>query len=389
MDVQLKEVSVGEKEILRNLLEKYDYEFSQWDLRDVNALGLYGYDWLDCYWTEENRFPYFILVDGKLAGFVMICDYPEVEEEKTDFTMAEFFVMYKYRKRGVGTIAARQAFDLHKGRWGLKRHPHNLPSVYFWNKVISDYTNGNYRLVEGYPGTDYDDGTPGDVFFFLSKNRTTEHDSFYSEFVGTEHATERNEVQLCICEERDKPLCKHYLYQGLITDYQGKRVVSVSKDMNCALVNRLCELASKTSLEECYSKLAGEDTGYRLSYMYRMFQPAGAELNSNEIKEVDGIHFEYHGEWRKQFAIRDGEPVGYAKISDLYGEYGNISVWVDEAERNKGLATILIAYLLQQCKIDGMIPIYLVMRTNEPSIRLARHFGFEPVQEEIILCKQV
>ena len=44
MNVQLVPVTVDEKEILRNLLEKYLYESSQWEAADVNALGLYGYD---------------------------------------------------------------------------------------------------------------------------------------------------------------------------------------------------------------------------------------------------------------------------------------------------------------------------------------------------------
>lgn len=42
MDIKLVKVEIDDKEILRNLLEKYDYEFSQWDNRDVNRLGLYG-----------------------------------------------------------------------------------------------------------------------------------------------------------------------------------------------------------------------------------------------------------------------------------------------------------------------------------------------------------
>lgn len=29
--------------------KKYDYAFSQWDGRDVNALGLFGYTWLEHY----------------------------------------------------------------------------------------------------------------------------------------------------------------------------------------------------------------------------------------------------------------------------------------------------------------------------------------------------
>ena len=171
MNVTLSPVQRGEKEILRNLLEKYDYEFSQWDLRDVNDLGLYGYDWLDCYWTEKNRWAYFIRVDGKLAGFVMVNDYPEVPGRPIDFALAEFFVMYKYRRAGVGTAAAQMAFDLHRGAWELKYHPHNKPSSAFWNRVVGDYTGGAYELIRNYPdhSVDYDDGTPADVIFFTNK----------------------------------------------------------------------------------------------------------------------------------------------------------------------------------------------------------------------------
>ena len=166
LEVVLNRVAVGEKEILRNLLEKYDYEFSQYDLRDVNALGLYGYDYLDCYWTEENRWAYFIYVDDKLAGFVMVNDYPEADDRTTDFSMAEFFVMYKYRRMGIGRKAVFDVFNRHKGRWQLRRHPKNLPSVHFWDTVINEYTNGRYELVSAYPNAAYDDGTLADMFFF-------------------------------------------------------------------------------------------------------------------------------------------------------------------------------------------------------------------------------
>ncbi len=58
MRIELVQVRKEEKKSFGIFLEKYDYEFSQYDLRDVNALGLYGYDWLDCYWTEERRWPF-------------------------------------------------------------------------------------------------------------------------------------------------------------------------------------------------------------------------------------------------------------------------------------------------------------------------------------------
>jgi predicted acetyltransferase len=165
MNIELVPVCVEEKEILRNLLEKYDYEFSQYDNRDVNKLGLYGYSYLDNYWTEKNRWAFFINVDGKLAGFAMIVDIPEAREY-TDYTMAEFFVLYKYRRCGVGKSAAFSLFGRFKGKWQLRRHPKNVGSVHFWDNIINDYTKGNYRVERDNPEYAYDDGTPGDMFFF-------------------------------------------------------------------------------------------------------------------------------------------------------------------------------------------------------------------------------
>lgn len=163
MNFEMVPVKEEEKEILRNLLEKYNYEFSQYDGCDVNALGLYGYGYLDNYWTEDNRWAFFLKVDGKLAGFAMVNDYPE--NGVTGYNMAEFFVMLKYRRCGLGKWAAFQLFDRFRGTWQLKRHPKNLPSVGFWDAVVGGYTGGDYRL-ESRADVAYPDGTPGDVFFF-------------------------------------------------------------------------------------------------------------------------------------------------------------------------------------------------------------------------------
>lgn len=157
----------AEKEILRNLLEKYDYEFSQYDQLDVNALGLYGYRYLDHYWTEKNRWAFFAKVDSKLAGFAMVSDYPEVPEP-TDYCLSEFFVLHKYRRQGIGRQIATRVFSMFRGRWQLKRHPKNTRAAHFWDSVIDEYTGGQFQLIEAYPGTEYNDGTLGDVFLFNS-----------------------------------------------------------------------------------------------------------------------------------------------------------------------------------------------------------------------------
>ena len=168
MNVELRPVLYEEKAILANLLEKYCYEFSQYDNNDVNQLGLYGYKYLDYYWTEENRWAYFIIAGGKLAGVALVNDYPEIPGSETDFSLAEFFVLYKYRRQGIGKKAFFTVLDRHKGNWQLMRHPKNIASVHFWNKAIAEYTGGQFELIEGYAGAVYDDGTPGDIFIFRS-----------------------------------------------------------------------------------------------------------------------------------------------------------------------------------------------------------------------------
>lgn len=168
MNIELRSIQLEERETLLNLWEKYDYEFSRFDHRDVDEFGLYGCKDLDYYWTKEKKWPYFITVDGKLAGFVMVTDLPVVESTETDFQIGEFFVMTKYRRLGIGRHVFFQVLSKHKGRQQLVRHPNNTASVHFWDNVINEYTKGQYTLIQSHPEFLYPDGTPGDIFFFES-----------------------------------------------------------------------------------------------------------------------------------------------------------------------------------------------------------------------------
>ena len=172
MNIELRSIQLNEKEILSNLWEKYDYEFSQYDNSDVNELGLYGGKDLDWYWKRGEKWGYFVIVDGNLAGFVMISNAPEVDGVEADWQIGEFFIMYKYRRKGVGRQAFFLVLDKHKGKCQLRRHPKNTGTVYFWDSVINEYTKGKYELIKSSPKAVYSDGTRGDVFVFYSDNRT-------------------------------------------------------------------------------------------------------------------------------------------------------------------------------------------------------------------------
>lgn len=149
MDLEISRAAFAEKSILRNLMQLYLYEFSQFDGADVDDFGLFGFRYLDQYWVDQDRYPYLIRVGGQLAGFALLRQgtYFEGQDvpQELGMTVAEFFVLLKYRRRGAGKQAAFQLFDRHPGRWEVAQIPENHPATEFWRKVVTDYTGGDFR----------------------------------------------------------------------------------------------------------------------------------------------------------------------------------------------------------------------------------------------------
>lgn len=146
MNISLQLMKVEEKSLLIQLMELYNYEFTAYSDDDINEYGYYGYGHIDDYWNEEGRFPYLIRVDGKIAGFALICPHCDYRKEENAKCIGEFFVLLKYRRRGVGREAAARLFDMHPGLWEVCYWKNNLPAGHFWKKVIEKYTDGHYQI---------------------------------------------------------------------------------------------------------------------------------------------------------------------------------------------------------------------------------------------------
>lgn len=142
--LEVVQVTEDQKSILRQLIELYEYDFSEFNDADVNASGHYGYTYLDHYWTEEKRRAYFVKVDSQYAGFVLVNDYTYNMVDEDARSIAEFFIMRKYRRRGIGKLVASKVFDTFKGTWVVLQHGNNEASQHFWTRTINEYTGGNY-----------------------------------------------------------------------------------------------------------------------------------------------------------------------------------------------------------------------------------------------------
>lgn len=155
-----------QQQTLKNLLKMYCYEWSQYNLIDVNDKGEFKFEYhLSRYWTEEQCHAFLVRISGKWAGFVLI-DRDFNLHKDYDYAMAEFFIMHKYRRTGAGSYVAKKILDRYPGSWEMGLHPKNITSVKFWDHVIGLYTNGHYELVNSCPELVYADGTLGDVLSF-------------------------------------------------------------------------------------------------------------------------------------------------------------------------------------------------------------------------------
>lgn len=152
---------------LWRLLQKYLCEFSKWEKTDVEEDGDFSYPYFSCYWQEKNRWPLLFWYEGHMAGFALVNDYPE-SGIKTDYVMGEFFILPKYRQKGLGSQAAGQIFTRFAGSWQLKYHPHNQASVGFWERLAARYAKDGVKREEHLPKARYEDGTDGVVLFFTT-----------------------------------------------------------------------------------------------------------------------------------------------------------------------------------------------------------------------------
>ncbi|QOY38339.1 GNAT family N-acetyltransferase [Anaerobacillus isosaccharinicus] len=144
MNITIKKAALNEKERIKNLMQFYFYDFSEYVEAHLEENGKFGaYPYLDDYWTDPARYPYLVDMDGKLAGFALVRLIEENDQRY--FSIAEFFVMKKYRRTGLGKVLANEVFNLHQGQWEVFQMENNIPAQHFWRKVISDYTNGEYR----------------------------------------------------------------------------------------------------------------------------------------------------------------------------------------------------------------------------------------------------
>jgi len=128
---------------IERLLQLYEHDNSEFFGADVDSDGLYQVMNTASLW-QPGAHIFLVRVDSQLAGFAFVTRHLSYISDGEAYLMDEFFVMRKYRRRGVGEYVARMLFDRFPGRWEVSEWPTNLGSHAFWRRVISRYTHGRF-----------------------------------------------------------------------------------------------------------------------------------------------------------------------------------------------------------------------------------------------------
>ena len=67
-------------------------------------------------------------IEGKLVGFALVTRGPGLRADGEVWDISEFFVLRRYRDRGVGSEMAEKIWRLFPGRWQIRVRSDNLAS---------------------------------------------------------------------------------------------------------------------------------------------------------------------------------------------------------------------------------------------------------------------
>jgi len=76
--------------------------------------------YLKDYWIDIDRYPFLFYAGKKVAGFAL------VRKEKDLYSVAEFYVLPPYRRRGTRTLTAIKIIKQYHGKWHIEYELRNM-----------------------------------------------------------------------------------------------------------------------------------------------------------------------------------------------------------------------------------------------------------------------
>ena len=96
------------------------------------------------WFADDSSYPLLILRDKEPQGFALV-SRPTMKRSDVDYRLAEFFIVKRSRRSGVGREAAELIFNRFDGRWEIVEFLRNQAAVAFWRNIVGHYTHGRFH----------------------------------------------------------------------------------------------------------------------------------------------------------------------------------------------------------------------------------------------------
>lgn len=141
--------------LLARFVQLYLHDLSFVDGWDVDEGGSFDNHLLRGCWTDPRRHAFLIKADDRLAGFAIVDERraAKADDATFDYDMAEFFILRRWRRHGVGRSAVGKLTRLFPGAWQIRPFPGYEPADRFWSAVCVELAvDGVTREVRNRPG---------------------------------------------------------------------------------------------------------------------------------------------------------------------------------------------------------------------------------------------
>ncbi len=120
--IQIDSTTAADEPVLNRLMQLYAYDFSEFMGWDVAADELYfsGDPKVQAR-SEPGRYTFLMRRAGQLAGFAIVDERSRITGDAGVMDMAEFFVLRKYRRQGLGAQVATRLASISFGAAGNPR----------------------------------------------------------------------------------------------------------------------------------------------------------------------------------------------------------------------------------------------------------------------------
>jgi predicted acetyltransferase len=132
------------RDVLASLMQLYLYDLSELMMANIGSDGRYADAEMYTHLADPATTPFLIKTETCPIGYALVGKQSRQHPEFSGHSMLSFFILRRYRRQGLGRVAAGHVFDCFPGMWEVATYGANIPAISFWRSVVQDYTSGLY-----------------------------------------------------------------------------------------------------------------------------------------------------------------------------------------------------------------------------------------------------